>query len=147
MRGLWTLGGVALLLGAGCVVSTESGEETDELGVTEAQAQGGCKVVCPKCHPNQLCSKMMCYLECAPGHTKCGDNVCGVGETCCNESCGTCVPDGEYCTQEYCGPAPAEQCGDVTCKAGDVCCNASCGICTAPGDVCTQQVCTQIPVG
>ena len=34
----------------------------------------------------------------------CGQNVCGVGEYCCNASCGTCVPFGWACTQEVCDP-------------------------------------------
>lgn len=37
-----------------------------------------------------------------PGRERCGDNVCGPGTYCCNESCGICAPLGGACTQEFC---------------------------------------------
>ena len=40
-------------------------------------------------------------LERASGE-RCGPNVCGAGEVCCNESCGYCTPPGGVCTKELC---------------------------------------------
>ncbi|MDI1480875.1 hypothetical protein [Polyangium sp. y55x31] len=37
-----------------------------------------------------------------PGRVRCRENICGPGEYCCNESCGTCAPIGSMCTQEFC---------------------------------------------
>jgi hypothetical protein len=34
--------------------------------------------------------------------TPCGNNVCGAGESCCNASCGWCVPEGMMCIQIAC---------------------------------------------
>lgn len=67
----------------------------------------------------------------------CGQNLCGVGEYCCNESCGVCAPMGGGCTQQFCDT----QCGPAVCQAGDICCNESCGICTLPRDSCTEEIC------
>lgn len=70
----------------------------------------------------------------------CGDTICGKGTTCCNASCGICVPKGGVCTQQVCEPEP-EPCGANVCGAGTYCCNASCGICAPDGGFCTQQMC------
>ncbi|CCC07983.1 hypothetical protein SMACR_01548 [Sordaria macrospora] len=74
---------------------------------------------------------------------KCGVATCGLGESCCNESCGVCVPLGGSCAQVICEPA-GKQCGPSVCS-GDTphCCNESCGICTAPDGFCTQQLCNR----
>ncbi|KAK3388086.1 hypothetical protein B0T20DRAFT_365742 [Sordaria brevicollis] len=74
---------------------------------------------------------------------KCGVATCPYGQTCCNESCGICVPPGGACTQQFCEPAGL-QCGPSVCR-GDTpfCCNKSCGICTAPDGVCTAQLCNR----
>lgn len=146
MRGTWLLGGLAMLTAVGCVVSTEPETDPDELGVALAEAAGGCRMVCPKCHPGQICPMMACTIQCAPGHSMCGPTVCHPGEYCCNESCGICAPAGGFCTEQYCGELEVEQCGDVTCPAGMECCNPSCGTCTEPGGFCTQELCDGVPV-
>jgi hypothetical protein len=61
---------------------------------------GACNTA-PGCKPGDLCATL-CYGVCVAG-TPCGDNVCGSGEFCCNESCGICVPEDGVCTQEFCG--------------------------------------------
>ncbi|KAK1827426.1 hypothetical protein QBC39DRAFT_361877 [Podospora conica] len=94
---------------------------------------------------------------------KCGKNVCGEGEECCNSSCGICVKKGGFCTEQWCGPEdevveppkatilPVERkgdkvkCGKNTCGEGEVCCNDSCGICTKKGGACTLQWCGPMP--
>jgi hypothetical protein len=74
----------------------------------------------------------------------CGNNVCPVGQVCCNASCGTCTPPGGTCSQQVCGaenlPLSAP-CGPNTCNVGQVCCNPSCGICTPPGGTCDTKPC------
>jgi hypothetical protein len=67
-----------------------------------------------------------------------------VGQVCCNESCGTCVPLGGSCSKEPCTSVyipRSEPCGMRTCNVGEVCCNPSCGICTEPGGTCSQAPC------
>lgn len=32
----------------------------------------------------------------------CGPTTCKPGESCCNESCGICTPEGGFCTQQAC---------------------------------------------
>ena len=74
---------------------------------------------------------------------KCGVATCGLGEFCCNESCGVCAPIGGVCTQVVCEPA-GKQCGPSVCSGNTPhCCNESCGICTASDGFCTQQLCNR----
>jgi hypothetical protein len=47
------------LAGCGSVADTD---------VFEEAAQGGCKQVCPKCKPGQVCPMIACTLDCGP-HT------------------------------------------------------------------------------
>ena len=65
----------------------------------------------------------LCQCRPAPdagsGGVACGASTCGAGEECCNSSCGTCVPHGGACTQQYCEPvgdADAGQCSGVVCS-------------------------------
>ena len=73
----------------------------------------------------------------------CGPNTCAKGETCCNESCGTCVKPGEACDMLLCAPdgGAGEPCGNNVCGAGEYCCNASCGTCAKLGEGCTAIAC------
>ena len=44
-----------------------------------------------------------CNLVCdVPDRKQCGDAHCGETETCCNASCGVCVPAGNFCFSQYC---------------------------------------------
>jgi len=40
----------------------------------------------------------------------CGDNLCGEGEYCCNESCGICTREGEGCIELFCGDNTDPEC-------------------------------------
>ncbi len=51
-----------------------------------------------ECAPGWICSAIG---TCVPGE-RCGRTTCGDGLTCCNPSCGVCVPPGSACTQEFC---------------------------------------------
>ncbi len=129
-----------------------------------------CGYVCAPCPPGQVCTQVCqevgncggscpVVIDCAGGThfdeetcacvpdegvvgTPCGDNLCDLGEVCCNSSCGICTEPGGVCTQQYCPPElPGESCGNIVCPPGTECCNASCGICVEPGGACTQQYC------
>jgi hypothetical protein len=79
-----------------------------------------------RCTPinNQAC---MTDRDCANGAacvngvcggqaTTCGFATCGAGLTCCNASCGLCVPPGMACDQALCTP-----CGRSACAPGEQC--------------------------
>ncbi len=51
------LGGLAVLL----VACSSAPEPTDDT----TEAQSGCRTICPKCKPNQICPKYACYLDCS----------------------------------------------------------------------------------
>jgi hypothetical protein len=83
----------------------------------------------------------------------CGLVSCAAGYTCCNISCGICVPEGETCDPTQCqGSARypvSTMCGQNTCSAGQACCNPTCGTCVAAGESCDPTPCTpriQAPV-
>ncbi len=57
-----------------------------------------CEVVDVVCVQAPCCP----VAECKPIEEPCGDNVCGAGDYCCNESCGICAPEGGSCTKQYC---------------------------------------------
>jgi hypothetical protein len=55
-----------------------------------------------------------------PTGNPCGPSRCGVGEFCCNESCGLCAPRGGICLQRQCGATPqalTECTDDSACRA------------------------------
>ncbi|AKU98950.1 hypothetical protein AKJ09_05614 [Labilithrix luteola] len=73
----------------------------------------------------------------------CGPTTCKPGETCCNESCGICTPEGGFCTQQAClhdagndaaslnGPG---QCNvDADCRVRSVYCKETPCACLALG--------------
>jgi hypothetical protein len=76
----------------------------------------------------------------------CGIATCAAGYTCCNISCGICVPKGETCDPTQCqGRARypvSTMCGQNTCSVGQVCCNPTCGTCVAEGESCDETPCT-----
>src|SRR3569833_387559 len=95
------------------------------------------------CPENTECIARHGEAHCVPlGGEKCGSTVCGKGLTCCNASCGTCVPPGKGCTKQFCLPATGETCGAKKCPEDEICCNASCGICTPPDAKCPQIFCS-----
>jgi hypothetical protein len=61
-----------------------------------------------RCANGTTCEMVAGKPECAaPGtqeeRTECGDKTCAAGEYCCNASCGTCAPEGGFCTAQFCG--------------------------------------------
>jgi len=61
---------------------------------------------------------------------RCGDNVCGRGEFCCNESCGICAPRGGSCTQQVCSECET----DKDCRAVADYCSGGCDCLALPID-------------
>jgi hypothetical protein len=107
----------------GCV-----GSESDTIGAEE-ELRGGCRVVCPRCRPNQPCPRIACYTEChGQNREQCGDTLCPAGQVCCNASCGICTePDGG-CIDLWCGPVePAGCTSDADCRTfSNYCDGCSC---------------------
>jgi hypothetical protein len=87
---------VVALAGCGAVAESD---------VVEEAAQGGCKQVCPKCKPGQVCPMIKCYQDCHGAAQPCGPANCHGGEVCCNESCGICTAPGEMCSDLFCPSA------------------------------------------
>lgn len=84
----------------------------------------------------------------------CGAVTCGVGDVCCNASCGICTAPGGSCTTEECVDAgsgadagvPREDagasCGAATCASGELCCPGCAGAMTCePGPSCPDVTC------
>lgn len=85
----------------------------DISGKAECIPLPGCKgVTCPRGQHCELvevqCIRAPCPPQpsCVPDRVgqPCGDNTCGEGTYCCNESCGICAPKGGACTQQVCAP-------------------------------------------
>jgi hypothetical protein len=95
---------------AACAVETDDGARDGEVEgsrISNEALKGGCRVICPKCVPNQPCPKIACYVQCPPKVTPCGDTVCTGGDVCCNASCGICTPPDGACIQIACEPTPS----------------------------------------
>lgn len=78
------------------------------------------------------------------GPITCGTNICGAGEYCCNESCGTCAPIGAGCAAVEC----VHTCGGDVCAddTGNLCC-ADCDgsqFCPGPGGTCPAIACPPV---
>lgn len=99
--------GLALsgLVIVGCSGANDGGGEVPGTRISQAALKGGCRVVCPKCHPGEVCPMYACRLSCPPGVTTCGDKVCRHGDYCCNASCGTCAAPGTMCSMIACAPS------------------------------------------
>lgn len=87
------------------------------------------------CPPGSICDATT--GDCIPTGTRCGPNVCGDGEYCCNESCGICAAAGSTCVEPACNDCSLVSCPpDHTCQvdpAGTIACvpndctDAECG--------------------
>lgn len=80
-----------------------------------SELKGGCRTICPRCKPNEICPMVACRQEC----------------------------NGKGGGSEQVGPSKGEVCGSTLCATGDVCCNASCGICTPPDGFCIMLACSE----
>jgi hypothetical protein len=66
---------------------------SDEASTTESALSGGCRQVCPRCPPNQICPMIACYIDCNGGSKK----TCTVAMLCAqgyqwSEARCACVP-------------------------------------------------------
>jgi hypothetical protein len=101
--------------------------------ICQALCSGGGMPDMPESCPIPACN-------CQPPGDPCGDNVCGAGEYCCNESCGICAPEGGGCIKLFCQPepepTPAPSCaGNCGGAAPDKSCYCD-AACTQYGDCC-----------
>jgi hypothetical protein len=86
MRFIVALAAVAALVSA-CTASTDP-EPSD----TTSSALGHCRVVCPKCHPGEVCPMYACIQDCSGPPAKCVENMmCPIGYTWSQHAC-SCVP-------------------------------------------------------
>jgi hypothetical protein len=80
------LGFVALSTFAACGGAQETASIEESLA-------GGCRVVCPKCHPGEVCPMIACVEDCSPAKQPCIDNVmCPINYTWSSHAC-SCVPN------------------------------------------------------
>jgi hypothetical protein len=132
---------------------------TNTCGTGEFCCNSSCGICAPVggfctqqvCEPAPVVEAVVAPTSEASLGQPCGNNRCGSGEFCCNESCGICAPKGGSCTQQVCTDPlvkaePTEEsfgqpCGSSVCGSGEFCCNESCGICAPKGGGCTQQFC------
>lgn len=138
----------------GCVSS--AGCAQDEVCTT---VDGVCNAP-PGCTGGIACPAV-CYGTCRPRTPRvdagndatsgqaCGNTVCGPGTSCCNPSCGICVPPGVGCTKQLCVAPPCTK--DSDCKSiADYCTGCDCRalhktqelpVCAGPGVQCFADPC------
>jgi hypothetical protein len=118
--------------------------------------QLGCKVDCPKCHPGDPCPLGPygpCTITCPEGVTRCGENYCAKGETCCSADCGVCmkVDPRLGCPAIKCAPPTTGCTTDADCRLySDHCTGCDCRAllvtdadptCSGPGVRCVADPC------
>jgi hypothetical protein len=99
-------GGIAGLKCPGAGICQD--DPTDSCNpATGADCGGLCICKQPaECPPDRVWNNSAKVCACVLVSTveKCGNNVCGEGEYCCNPSCGVCAPKGGACDAIKCGP-------------------------------------------
>jgi len=71
--------------GLGCSSGDEQpqGATASEEGLT-----GGCRLVCPKCHPGEVCPMIACYEDCNAPPPRCVETMlCPIGYTWSARAC------------------------------------------------------------
>ena len=80
------------LLLAGCGVGVETSPAGDSETSTHQALAGGCRLVCPRCHPGEVCPMIACVEDCAPAPKQCLENqLCIIGYVWSQPRC-SCVP-------------------------------------------------------
>ena len=88
--------GFVFALVVGCTALTPpddlaSGDSTEE------ELHGGCRLICPKCHPGEVCPLIACREDCH-AHTGACDAQCTTSAECVHyadgigDCCGACLP-------------------------------------------------------
>jgi hypothetical protein len=76
----------SLVLACSSQADPEPTNTTDEQALT-----GGCRLVCPKCHPGEVCPMIACVEDCNGKPLKCVDNqMCPIGYNWSSSKC-SCV--------------------------------------------------------
>ena len=72
--------------------SAPSAPEAETSATASEALAHGCRVVCPKCRPNEICPLFACVEDCAPAKQPCVDNIfCAIGYTWSTTRC-SCEP-------------------------------------------------------
>lgn len=133
---------VSAYLFTACTVDDVPSTTEAGFGTTEGALAGGCRTICPKCHPGAVCSTAMCYQECE-GKAKTCDIMakCMAGYTWSDKKC-TCVIDKK--AESGCAT-------DADCRVyDDYCTGCDCRalsqteadpLCDGPGVRCFAQPC------
>ena len=94
--------------------------------VCERNGAGTCGwriTTCPGCQADADCpGTQMCNQtvgQCVPAGERCGKNVCGAPDVCCNASCGMCAPPNVGCIALACTECNTNaDCGSSICVRG-----------------------------
>ena len=72
---------------------------SSDVSSSQDDLKGGCRMVCPKCHPNEVCPMIACQLDCnAKGHACVDTQLCPIGYSWSSQKC-SCVADSCVETQ------------------------------------------------
>lgn len=98
---------VALSFVFACGSSPDESSSSD-VGQSESNLTGGCRLVCPKCHPGEVCPMIACVQDCHGRPTKCVETqLCPIGYTWSQSAC-SCIADpgtvSTQCTNENLTP-------------------------------------------
>lgn len=141
------IGSVALglVLTSFAVAACSSAEpaSSEDTAQAESAQTGGCRTVCPKCRPGQMCPMIACFLDCnGKGHGTCTQMaLCIQGYVWDDKKC-ACVPN----------TTPPSGCTtDADCRTfSDYCTGCACDalstsqpdpVCTGPGVRCFADPC------
>lgn len=70
------------------VVACSSTDDSDKVDETSQDLGGHCRVVCPKCHPGDVCPMYACIQDCSGPPARCVDNMmCPIGYTWSSSAC------------------------------------------------------------
>lgn len=88
-----TIVSVAVLaLVVGCSSESRQENSEDTTGTSAEALQGGCRLLCPKCHPGEVCPMLACAYECAPPPARCVETMlCPIGYAWSSGAC-SCIP-------------------------------------------------------
>ena len=98
-----------LCIGGTVCVESASGaqclplEEVNPCAAIDCDDGMVCAMVQSECASGSCQEAAACVPEQEAAGAACGDGYCGVGQVCCNTSCGICAEPGDACSQQECG--------------------------------------------
>jgi hypothetical protein len=71
---------------------TGDAEPTESSQTTTESLKGGCRIVCPKCHPGEVCPMYACIQDCNGPPARCVETMlCPIGYAWDSKAC-SCLP-------------------------------------------------------